>query len=310
MPVGMDGRLSRETDVWSNWLRNHRYGGDADYERNVRSRVAVYVKRVLDGAKLWPGMTLLDIGAGEGAVGLAAIERLGARLRVVFTDISPALLRHAEALALCAGVVTQCKFLLTSAESMSPLAGASVDAVTSRAVLAYVPDKLAALRQCYRVLKPGGRISIGEPVFRDEALAACALGQVLAARPPDHSDRLMKLVQRWQAAQFPDTLEAIAQNPITNFSERDLVRFLQNAGFCHIHLEFHIDVNMAAPAPWEVFINTSPHPLAPTLAEIMATQFDAEERRFFKQAMSPVIESGERVCTERMAYVTAVKPYL
>ncbi|OYY04212.1 MAG: hypothetical protein B7Y73_04850 [Acidocella sp. 35-58-6] len=306
----MDGRLSCETDVWSNWLRNHRYGGDADYERNVRSRVAVYVRRVLDGAKLWPGMTLLDIGAGEGAVGLAAIERLGARLKVLFMDISPSLLRHAEALALCAGVVSQCRFLNASAERMDPVADASVDVVTSRAVLAYVPDKLAALRQCYRVLKPGGRISIGEPVFRDEALAACALGQTLAARPADHPDRLMRLVQRWRAAQFPDTLEAIAKNPMTNYSERDLVRFMQNAGFCHIHLEFHVDAGDAAPMPWEVFINTSPHPLAPTLADIMQTQFDADERLIFERGLRPSIESGDRVCTDRMAYLTAVKPYL
>ncbi|MDR3520563.1 MAG: class I SAM-dependent methyltransferase [Acidocella sp.] len=306
----MEGPLGFETDLWSNWLRNHRYGGDADYERNVRSRVAVYVKRVLDGAELWPGMTLLDIGAGEGAVGLAAIERLGARLKVLFIDISPSLLRHAEALALCAGVASQCRFLQASVEHMVPVADASVDAVTSRAVLAYVPDKLAALRECFRVLKPGGRISIGEPVFRDEALAAAALSQVLAARVVDHPDRLMPLVQRWQAAQFPDTPDAIAQHPLTNYSERDLVRFLQQAGFGHIHLEFHIDVGEAEPIPWEVFINTSLHPLAPTLAEIMQAQFDAEERRIFEHGMRPAIESGDRVCTDRMAYVTAVRPYL
>ncbi|MDE8348468.1 MAG: methyltransferase domain-containing protein [Acidocella sp.] len=305
----MDGDVSFEADIWSNWLRNHRHGGDADYERHVHSRVAAYVKRVLDGAKLWPDTTMLDIGSGEGAVGFAAIERLGARLQVMFIDISPALLRHAEALALCAGVAKQCQFLQASVERMPALADETMDVVTSRAALAYVADKPAALRECFRVLKPGGRISIGEPMFRDEAMVAAALGEVLAARPQGHPDRLLPLVQRWQAAQFPATAEGIAAHPLTNFSERDLVRFFQQAGFCQIHLELHIDVCQPTPMPWEVFINTSPHPLAPTLAEIMSTRFDAEARGIFEHAMRPTVVSGNRTCVDRMAYVTAMKPH-
>ena len=39
-----------------------------------------------------------------------------------------------------------------------------VDVVTTRSVLIYVKDKAASLREFYRVLKPGGRLSVFEPI--------------------------------------------------------------------------------------------------------------------------------------------------
>ena len=44
------------------------------------------------------------------------------------------------------------------------MADGSVDVVTTRSVLIYVKDKAAALREFYRVLKPGGRVSLFEPI--------------------------------------------------------------------------------------------------------------------------------------------------
>ena len=41
---------------------------------------------------------------------------------------------------------------------------ASVDVVTTRSVLIYVKDKARAMREFYQVLKPGGRVSLFEPI--------------------------------------------------------------------------------------------------------------------------------------------------
>ena len=170
-----------EPDIWSEWLLHRRHAGDADHGRAVRASTAKYADRILDGARLGAGMTLLDVGSGEGLVAFRAIARMGPALRVILTDISVTMLRHAQTLAVEAGVQAQCEFVQGTAEQLSGIADASVDVVTTRSVLAYVPDKLAALREFYRVLKPGGSISLGEPVFRDEAMAACAMRTVLEA---------------------------------------------------------------------------------------------------------------------------------
>ncbi|MEI4861268.1 class I SAM-dependent methyltransferase, partial [Klebsiella pneumoniae] len=95
--------------------------------------------------------------AGDGLIAFGAIARIGPSLRVVLTDISAPLLRHAEERAREQGARAQCTFLQGSAEHLAGLdigrGIAQADVVTTRAVLAYVPDKRAALREFYRVLR-------------------------------------------------------------------------------------------------------------------------------------------------------------
>ena len=55
-------------------------------------------------------------------------------------------------------------FVRAAAEDLSTIADASADVVTTRSVLIYVDDKAAAFRAFHRVLKPGGRLSIFEPI--------------------------------------------------------------------------------------------------------------------------------------------------
>ena len=55
-----------------------------------------YADRVFEGAQLGAGMTVVDIGAGEGLVAFRAIERIGPSLRVMLTDVSAPMLRYAR----------------------------------------------------------------------------------------------------------------------------------------------------------------------------------------------------------------------
>jgi SAM-dependent methyltransferase len=274
----------------------------------VLNDVTRYADRVLDGACSTETMTLADIGTGDGLVGLRAIERFGPALNVVMTDVSAPLLSHTEALAAERGVARQCRFVQGSADALAGIDDASVDAVVMRAVLAYVADKGAAMREFYRILKPRGRLSIAEPVLRDEAFEVCALKRMVDMRPPGTGDAFFPLLLRWRSAQFPDTEEKASALPITNYGERDLVRFAIDAGFVDIHLELHIDVAPAEPIPWEVFIESSPHPLAPSLEAILNEQFTPAEREFFEARLRPLIESGKQFGAQRIAWLTATKP--
>ncbi len=303
-----NNETASQSDIWSNWLLHVRHGGDAEYSRAMRGRLEYYADRVLDGARLAAGMTLADIGAGEGLIGFRALERSGPSLRVVFTDVSAPMLRHAEALAIDRGVREQCVFHHCSADNLKHIEAGSVDVVATRAVLAYVADKRAAMREFHRILKPGGRISLAEPILRDEALAVSALKTIVDSRPAEHAERVLPLMHRWRAAQFPDTLEKIAANPITNYSERELVQFAQVSGFAEIHMEFHIDVLPFSITSWETFLGSSPHPWAKPLSAILEEQFTAEEREILEQALRQAIAAPKSVTIERIAYLTATKP--
>jgi ubiquinone/menaquinone biosynthesis C-methylase UbiE len=264
--------------------------------------------RVLDGAKLSAGMTLVDVGAGDGLIAFGAFERVGPSLKAVLADVSVPLLRRAEASAVEYGVRNQCTFVQTSAEQLDGVASESADVLTTRAVLVYVADKAAAARQFHRVLKPGGLISIGEPIYQDDALQLAALTNFLRSRPADAITAQARLLQRCRAAQLPSTLAEIQGNPLTNFSERDLIVLFQKAGFPEVHLELHIDIRKTPATPWDTFIDTAPRPGAPSLRETFAALFSDAERRQFEEGLRPLVESGRHTERDAIAYLTAVKP--
>ena len=304
----IENKPEKQSDEWSDWLLHRRHADDLDYAQRVRDAVKRIRDRVLDGAKLGHDMTLVDVGAGDGLIAFDAIDRIGPSLRVIFTDISAPLLRHAEVLATERGVRQQCTFVEGSADNLQGIPDSSVDVVTTRAVLAYVADKPAAFREFFRVLKPGGRISIAEPIFRDNAYEAIELKRYIENQPAGSLNRFLPLLHRWRATQFPDTPELMAQNPLTNYSERDLFRYVATTGFGEIRMEFHVEILPCITNSWDVFLGTSPHPWAPSLNTVLAQQFSQEEREFFEQTMRPIVEKNQSTSTERNTYVTAIKP--
>jgi ubiquinone/menaquinone biosynthesis C-methylase UbiE len=296
------------SDVWSEWLLHVRHGDDPAFAEVVRTGVEAYADRVLDAARLAPGMTLADIGAGEGLIAFRAIERIGPTLNVLLTDVSAPMLRHAQSLALQRHVQHQCSFLLCPADRLDGITDACVDVVTTRAVLAYVADKSAALREFHRLLKPGGRISIAEPILQDDAFLATALRTRVETQGAQSQDSFLPLLHRWKAAQYPDTIEKITENPLVNYSERTLFESVRSAGFIDIHLELHINLTPSIIRTWEVFLRTSPHPWARPTSVILAEQFTPEERACFEKNMRPTVESPDAVAITRDVYLNATKP--
>jgi ubiquinone/menaquinone biosynthesis C-methylase UbiE len=296
-----------ESDIWSEWLLHSRHADDPAYARVVQGVVERYADRVLDGAQLAAGMTMVDVGAGEGLMAFRAIDRIGPSLHATLTDVSIPMLRYAESAAVQRNVRAQCSFLHGTADDLKGIADASVDVVVTRAVLAYVADKKAALRECFRILKPGGRLSIAEPILQDDAFYARALRRRVED-PSQPADRFLTLLHRWRAAQFPDTEEACAKSPIANYSERDFLNMARAAGFARIHLQLHIDEEPPRTTSWEVFVGNSPHPWAPSLKRILAERFAPDERQFFEQKVRPTVESGQNISIDRSMYLQAQKP--
>src|SRR5262245_60600476 len=165
------GEEGRSADRWSEWLSHRRFGGDRDLRRQTLDHLRGVRDRILDQAELVPSDTVLDVGCGEGLVAFGALER-GASL-AIFSDISAALLEVGERAARGGGVSEPCRCVRTSTDDLSAMEDANVDVVTTRSVLIYVDDKPRAFEEFHRVLRPGGRISLFEPINRLNRFLRC-----------------------------------------------------------------------------------------------------------------------------------------
>ena len=296
------------TDQWSEWLLHRRHGGDPEYGRLVDQQVNRMRDRVLDGAGPLSGKVLVDVGVGDGLIVFGAFERAGPSLQAVLVDPSEALLSCAKQRSVELGVRESCTFVQASAERLVGISDDSADVLTTRSVLVYVPDKAAAAREFFRVLKPGGRLSIAEPIYRDEAVHLAAFINLLKTQPDHNFPAPIRHLQRCRAAQIPSTLEEIQSSPLTSFSERDFIVLFQQAGFIEIHLELHIDIHKDNAMAWDTFIDIAPRPGAPTLREVFPVLLNGAEQLELENGIRPMVEGGLLTTRSTMAYLTAAKP--
>ena len=106
------------------------------------------------------GEHVVDIGAGAGIDSLIAGKMVGPGGRVIGIDMTPAMVAKARAAAAAMGA-TRVEFREGFAESL-PVPDGWADVVISNGVMNLFPDKLAGLGEMARVLKPGGRLQIGD----------------------------------------------------------------------------------------------------------------------------------------------------
>lgn len=158
--------MSAEPDHWSRWLLERRDAGDERQRSISLGHLGPVRDRVLSCAEPLDGATLLDVGTGDGLIGLEALERVGAHGSVIFSDISAALLEQCRQAVAARGVLDRARFVALRAEDLAEIPDASVDVITTRSVLIYVADKARAFAALHRALRGGGRISLFEPINR------------------------------------------------------------------------------------------------------------------------------------------------
>jgi len=291
-------------DRWADWLLRRRFGGDSEGLEATLRHLAPIRERVLDGASLGPGETLLDVGAGDGLIAFGALDRGAAY--VTFSDVSEDLLEHARGLATEMGVVGRCAFVGAEAQDLEPFEDTSFDVVTTRSVVIYVPfeDKRRAFAEFHRVLRDGGRLSMFEPInsFAYPEPAGRFFGM--------HTGPVEDLAERVKA-HYREV--AAAEDTLIDFDERDLVRFAEDAGFTAVELDVEMRVQDGLPpgfdraATWERLRAVSGNPLAPTLGEALDAALSPEERQRFEDHLRPLFDSRRMRTRSALAYLRARK---
>jgi SAM-dependent methyltransferase len=115
---------------------------------------------------LAPGELVLDLGCGAGFDTLIAAHQVGPTGRVIAVDMTEAMIEKVQRGAAQAGL-TNVDVRAGYAELL-PVEDGTIDVLISNGVINLCPDKPRVMREIARVLRPAGRLQVGDVVLHRE----------------------------------------------------------------------------------------------------------------------------------------------
>lgn len=197
----------------------------------VPALFADWAPHVVDMGDVTAGQSVLDVACGTGIVGRTAAERVGPDGRVVGVDLNQAMLTVAE--RVCPGVE-----LRQADVTALPFEEATFDAVLCQMALMFFPDRLAAVREMGRVVKPQGTLVIMVPSSL-EAQPAYRLLVELAAKHAG-PDAVAMLSAYWSCGDLDEllsTVRAAGNHVLSTRTRMGTARFASIDEFVAVEVE-------------------------------------------------------------------------
>ena len=126
-----------------------------------------------------PGMTVLEVGPGNGTYTVAAARRVGDAGKVVAVDIEPKMIERVERRAQAEGI-TIIEARVANVYDL-PFDDETFDAITMIAVIGEIPQPEKAMREFHRVLRPAGTLAFSEMLWDPDYPRASTLTKKAAA---------------------------------------------------------------------------------------------------------------------------------
>ena len=180
------------------------YNAAADsYDHPVNSFWDRYGRRTVDRLRLPEGARVLDACCGSGASAIPAAEVVGPRGFVLGVDLADSLLELARAKARARGLVNV-EFRAGDILDLG-LPGGDFDAVVCVFGIFFVPDIADAVRELWRLVRPGGQLAITTwgPRFM-EPVNTAFWDSVREVRPT-----LYKGFNPWDRVSEPETVRSL-----------------------------------------------------------------------------------------------------
>jgi ubiquinone/menaquinone biosynthesis C-methylase UbiE len=153
--------------------------------------------RCVTASGLRPGQRVLEIGPGGGYVTEAILRRIGTG-PLTCLDLQPAMLKQVRT-----RFAERAPALACGSGSVLPFRDQSFDVVLLVGVLGEIPDEDEALRECLRVLAPGGTLAVSECLPDPDYVVASALRQKARAAGfavGERTDGVLGYTQRLERA--------------------------------------------------------------------------------------------------------------
>jgi ubiquinone/menaquinone biosynthesis C-methylase UbiE len=259
--------------------------GDAAefYERYVKLVMEPWVRRLVDVAALQPAEHILDVACGTGFVARLAAQRLGANGRVVGIDLNAKMIEAARA-ASDRDASTTIEWRVGDAAAL-PFEDGAFDAILCQQGLQFFPDRVQALREMRRVLRPGGRLAFTVWSAIGDTPYAAAFAAALARHVSPEAG-------------------SMARAPHALHDAVELHALVTSAGFRHVRVRPTIETT-ALPLP-EKFVpgHFAALPMAETIARLTPDRRAALVQDV-TEALRPYVDGGHLRVPAGVHVVTA-----